>query len=371
MDTVGQMLLHHLQQEHANVVSVSRICPPLHRRVTRLPALRSRYTAFNADRFLNRYYDYPHVLREHKDRFDLFHIVDHSYAHLVSSLAPRPTVVACHDLEVFRCLLEPERAQRSVLWQAVARHILHGLRQATRVICGSRTIRDEILVHGLIPPERVAVVPYGVHPACSSVSDPHADCAAAQLLGPVSSDTIEILHVGSTIARKRIDVLLQVFAALRRKFPHARLVRVGGPFTPEQRALIAQLDVSASVVVLPFLTPPVLAAVYRRAAVLLLTSAREGFGLPMIEAMACGTPVIASDLPVLREVGGKAATYCPVADISTWSATVTQCLHERQDHPEGWAGHQAAAIAQAAPYRWTVSAHALVSVYHELLKTTT
>lgn len=371
MDTVGQMLLQHLQQEHADVVSFSRICPPLRRRFTRLPALGSRHTAFNADRFLNRYYDYPRVMRGHKDRFDLFHIVDHSYAHLVSYLTPQPTVVACHDVEVFRCLLEPGQAQGSVLLRAVAQHILHGLRQATRVICGSRTTRDELLVHELIPPERIAVVPYGVHPACSPEPDLHADCEAARLLGPASADTIEILHVGSTIQRKRIDVLLQVFAALRREFPTARLVRVGGPFTPEQRALITELDLHKSVVVLPFLTPPVLAAVYRRAAVLLLPSAREGFGLPIIEAMACGTPVIASDLPVSREVGGEAAIYCPVADVAAWCATVAELLYERHEQPECWARRQAVAIARAVPYSWNDSANMLVSIYQDMVNTTT
>ena len=67
--------------------------------------------------------------------------------------------------------------------------------------------------------------------------------------------------------------------------------------------------------VLPFVDRRVLAAVYRRVALLLQTSDREGFGLPVAEAMTCGTPVVASDLPALREVGGPAATYCPVGDV--------------------------------------------------------
>ncbi len=129
------------------------------------------------------------------------------------------------------------------------------------------------------------------------------------MLGPIGANTLEILHVGSTIPRKRIDVLLRVFAAIREANPSARLVRVGGPFTNDQVDLARDLNVEDAAVVLPFVTSKVLAAVYRRAALVLVTSEREGFGLPLIEAMACGAPVLASDLAVLREVGGAASQF--------------------------------------------------------------
>ena len=71
----------------------------------------------------------------------------------------------------------------------------------------------------------------------------------------------------------------------------------------------------------PFLRPAdrTLAAVYRRAALVLQPSEAEGFGLPVAEALACGTPVLASDLAVLREVGGEAAVYRAVGDVPAWS----------------------------------------------------
>ena len=66
---------------------------------------------------------------------------------------------------------------------------------------------------------------------------------------------------------------------------------------------------------LPFLDRATLAAVYRRSALVLLPSEREGFGLPVLEALACGTPVVASDIDALREVGGDAVRYCPAEDV--------------------------------------------------------
>jgi hypothetical protein len=85
-------------------------------------------------------------------------------------------------------------------------------------------------------------------------------------------------------------------------------------------------DVSArfdSVVELPFLERPVLAAVYRRSAALLATSTREGFGWPVVEAMACGTPVVASDLPVFREFAGRVPDYLQPLDGPRWLATLS------------------------------------------------
>jgi glycosyltransferase involved in cell wall biosynthesis len=118
---------------------------------------------------------------------------------------------------------------------------------------------------------------------------------------------------------------------------------------------------------LPFLEKSVLAAVYRKAAVLLQPSDAEGFGLPVIEALACGTPVVASNLPVLHEVGGEAATYCPVADVSAWVESVSTLLCERQEQPGLWDRRRALGIAQAAKFSWAEYARKMVVLYQELM----
>src|SRR5207245_1628164 len=141
--------------------------------------------------------------------------------------------------------------------------------------------------------------------------------------------------------------LLRVFAEVRKEFPHARLVRVGGPFTPAQDSLLRQLGLADSVNVLTPLERPILAAVYRRDALVSQTSEGEGFGLPVIEAMACGTPVLASDIPALRQVGGNAAMYCPVAEIATWTESAIALLRERDREPDKWCVRRVAGISQA------------------------
>ena len=96
--------------------------------------------------------------------------------------------------------------------------------------------------------------------------------AAAHLLGLANPGTIEILHVGSTIPRKRIDVLLRIMAAARAQFPNLRLVKAGGALDADQQRLAQALGLEDSIVTIPFLEPGVLAALYRRAALLLMPS---------------------------------------------------------------------------------------------------
>jgi glycosyltransferase involved in cell wall biosynthesis len=225
------------------------------------------------------------------------------------------------------------------------------------------------LAHNLCSDERIVVIPNGVHPSFSTEPDSRADAEARSLLGPTvaSADAPHILHVGSTVKRKRLDVLLRVFALVREEFPRARLIRVGGPFTAAQKELSERLGLRDSVVVLPFVETEILAALYRSASVLLQTSEREGFGLPVIEAMACGTPVVASDLPVLREVGGDAALYCPVEDVEGWAATVLRLLNERREQPHLWSNRGATAQARAAKYSWAEHTSRMVALYQELL----
>jgi glycosyltransferase involved in cell wall biosynthesis len=387
MDLVAEMLVDQLRIKHGEAIQVTRVCPSMNRRAglwSLIFSPGSSQRSFNADRFVNRFWDYPHFVSRIRTDFDLFHVIDHSYGQLVHQLPPERTIVTCHDLDAFRCLLNPDQEPRSMFFKAMMRRTLSGFRKAALVTCDSEAIRDELLAHKLFDRDRVATVPNGVHPSCSPQPNTVADREAAKLLenmarksevrgqsaeagGQRSEVTIEVLHVGSTIPRKRIDVLLKVFAQVKAKFPAARLLRVGGDFATEQEALANELKIRDSIVVLPHLERDILGAIYRRAAIVLLPSAREGFGLPVIEAMACGIPVIASELPVLREAGGHAADYCKVEDLAAWVATVTHLLTERIERPDQWTERKGRAVAQAARFSWAEYARTMVKSYHRVL----
>ena len=367
MDLVGDMLLQSLSERYASTLQAERIRPAMAHRATGIPLVIGSRLAFNTDRFLGRYTDYPRWLQEMRSDFDLFHIMDHSYAHLAHYLPADRTVITCHDLDAFRCILEPAVYRRSRLHERLAQHTLRGFRRAAWMTCDTAATKDELAAHHLFPPGRITVVPNGVHPSCNVQPDLAADAEATRLLGREVGEAIEILHVGSTVARKRIDVLLRVFAEVRRQFPHARLVRVGGPFTPAQNHLSRQLKLAECVNVLPPLERPILAAVYRRAALVLQPSEAEGFGLPVIEAMACGTPVLASDIPALREVGGTAVVYCPVGEIESWTRSAIALLRERDRQPEKWLARRDAGILQAKKFSWADYADAMVGIYQRFI----
>jgi glycosyltransferase involved in cell wall biosynthesis len=367
MDLVGQMLVSSLVSEHSSEFHPLKVCPPMRRRASRVPKFGRNLLAHNADRLLNRFWDYPRWLRKIRERCDLFHVVDHSYSQLAHELPPERTVITCHDLDTFRCLVEPEREPRSVPFRAMTKRVLTGMQRAARVTCDSVATRDQVLTHRLIAPERLVVVPNGVHTSCSPLPNAVAEAEAARLLGEVDDGGIELLHVGSTIARKRIDVLLKVVAGVRKHFPNLRLIRVGGEFTPQQAGLVERLGLAEAMVVLPFLEREVLAAVYRRAAAVLVTSDAEGFGLPVVEAMACGTVVVASGIPALREVGGDAATYCPTGDVAAWNETLVEILLERRERPEEWQRRREHGLRHAEQYSWAAYARKMVEVYQSCL----
>jgi len=364
MDLVADMVFERLEREHASTLDVARICPPLRRRFGRMPVIGGAPVFHNADRLLNRFVDYRRNLTARVPEFDLFHLIDHSYSQLVHALPPGRTVVTCHDLDTFRCVFEPERQPRPRWFRAMTERILSGFRKAAHVIAVSAATRDEILRLGLHPPNRVTVVSNGVHPSCSPLPDPRADSQFMQMLladskASDASDVIWLLSVGSSMPRKRLDVLLRVVAEVQKRVRNVRLLRVGEGLTAEQRGLARQLGVDSALVELGSVPREVLAAAYRHADLLVHTAEAEGFGLPLIEAMACGCQVIASDLPVLREVGGTAAIYCAVADIESWRDAVVASLDARASPVAGF--------ANAARFSWSVNAAETAQVYNLLL----
>jgi glycosyltransferase involved in cell wall biosynthesis len=101
-----------------------------------------------------------------------------------------------------------------------------------------------------------------------------------------------------------------------------------------------------------------LAALYRQALGVLQPSEAEGFGLPVMEALACAVQVVASDIPVLREVGGDSVVYCPVADIDCWVETVDRMLARAPDRSD-----RARRIAQTERFSWARHAQTILLAY--------
>jgi len=352
MDLCADMLAEQLGAAEADRLALLDVCPPMRRRVQRLPGILRRRLAFNADRLLNRMWDYPRHVRKIVNDAELFHVADHSYAQLVHVLPAERAGVFCHDLDAFRCLLEPAREPRPRWFRAMARHILTGLQRAAVVFHSTRAVRDAILRHGIVDSARLVCAPYGFAPEFRP--EPVAGKSAA---APY------VLHVGSCIPRKRIDVLLGVFARLRQLLPALRLVKVGGEWTAEQRTLLAQPGMADGIDHVTGIDRHKLAALYRQARLVMMPSEAEGFGLPVLEALACGAIVLASDLPVFREVGGDVACYAPTGNVEAWTARALEILSDPDKAPL-----PSQRLKWAERFTWRQHARTITDAYMELLR---
>ncbi|WP_369140004.1 glycosyltransferase family 4 protein [Modestobacter versicolor] len=230
-------------------------------------------------------------------------------------------VLTVHDLG-FLHLPETLAAANLVYRDLVPR----GVREAAVTLTPTETVRQEVLAEFGVSPGRVLVTPLGVDDRWfAAPGDPPSVLDAAGR--PVLDGPPYVLFVGSVEPRKGLPTLVE---ALRRcpagSAPRLVVAGPAGWGTP------LETEASLDVVRTGFLGDEQLHALVAGAAALALPSRYEGFGLPVLEALAAGTPVLASDLPVLREVGGDHASYLPVGDADAWAAALTAAAEVRGGH---------------------------------------
>jgi glycosyltransferase involved in cell wall biosynthesis len=353
MDYVAEMLVKHLQEEHAETFETLGITPRFFRGFEQLGQGKR---AYNADRAVTRFLTYPVALLPRRSEFDLFHIADHSYAHLAHVLPRGRTGVFCHDLDAFEPAL-PRNGASVAAWRwALARVQLGGLQRAAVVFHSTQGVRGRILDHGLVDDSRLVEAPYGV-------SEEFWNPSALPL--PPGVTPPFLLQVGGNFPRKRLDVLFRVFAEVQRTLPNLQLVQQGATLDQPQQNLVQSLGIGRSLVQPTQLSRAELAALYARAELVLVPSDREGFGLPVLEALAAGACVVASDISSLREVGGSAVTFCPVADVSEWVGTVSRLLRGPEANPPLDARRR-----QARRFTWRAHAEKIASSYQHLAAAT-
>jgi glycosyltransferase involved in cell wall biosynthesis len=253
-------------------------------------------------------------------------------------------VLTVHDLGFLRV---PETlAAANLVYRTL---VPRGVREAAVTLTPTETVRQEVIAEFGVDPGRVAVTPLGVDETWFTPPAP----------APDSPEAPYVLFVGTVEPRKGLPTLL---AALRRIRPgEAPRLVVAGPagWGPD----LDTAGAGADVVRTGFLSDDRLQSLVAGAAALLLPSRYEGFGLPVLEALAAGTPVLASDLPVLREVGGSHARYLPVDDVDAWAEALSGAVAVRDAHDPGpgsaWARRwtwDACAESTAAAYRVAASA---------------
>src|SRR5436309_2480441 len=199
-------------------------------------------------RYMARYFLYPWWLRREAKRAQLVHILDHTYAHMVTRVHHRPAVVTVHDLMPVIILRSPTDGWREGLRNRFLRRALKALRLAQAYIVGTEWLKRE-LATWLGDDRRITVVPFGVDRAFFSEA-PGAR-ARGRADWRIPEDAVFVLHVGSPVERKNVPLLIHTVARLRAE-ADAYLLQVGGRFSNDQQQLIERLGLRRFVRTAPF-----------------------------------------------------------------------------------------------------------------------
>jgi glycosyltransferase involved in cell wall biosynthesis len=265
---------------------------------------------------------------------------------------PCPAVVTVHDVSFAGAAALMSRKDRLVFRRVVPRAV----RAAARVLTVSeRTKTDLVELYG-VPSERIVVTPNGVDPAFRRAESPSNNMSQARTSSSNEGETASnsllqgsyVLSVGAIQARKNQLAALEAAGAVG-----LPLVVVG----PTKDASLAEELRRRGARLEGYVDTEKLAELYRGAACLVQSSRHEGFGLPVVEAMASGTPVVAVSDPALREVAGDAAIFVEESDLADG---IRRALAERDRLV-------AAGIERARAFTWRASAEKTLAVYQELI----
>lgn len=320
---------------------------------TGVPAnLRAVHVPVNAVR--RRWWTIGLPLYVRQSRLTLFHGTNYN----VPLWRRCPTVVTIHDLSL---LLHAETHEEHLVRRA-RRRLPTMTRIATHILTDSESVRAEICEHLGVAPARITAVPLAPRRGFRPVAATDAR-VACQRLG-VADDFI--LFVGTVEPRKNLLTLVRAFAELFRTTTlRPQLVIAGqkGWHTDELFQHVAASELKEQILFTGYVTDEELAALYSSCQVCVYPSLYEGFGLPPLEAMACGAPVITSRIPVIIETVGQAAHLIEPTNVPELTARLVELLTDAQAR----AHFSAAGLARAAEFTWERTARMTLDVYREVL----
>ena len=288
-----------------------------------------------------------------RDRMDVLH-----GNWMLPPLAPCPTVVSIHDatFRLFPHWIPPH-----------ARRIMNVLiplsaRRATKIITGSQCSKDDIVHCFDVPPEKIVITPYAAAPHFSP-RDPHQARRRVRELYPALRGPF-IAGIGLRGPRKNAGVVLRAILDLQSRgaWPKDGKLALAGTREQFPNPEIEQLG--DTIVFLDYVAEEEMPNIYAAAFCSVYPSLYEGFGLPVLEAMACGCPVVCSDTSSLPEVAGGAAVLLPPDDAEGWASALSQVLDD-ENHRAALRCH---GLERAAQFSWEKCARQTLEVYREVAR---
>lgn len=284
----------------------------------------------------------------------------HSTAYAAPLLKRKPLVVTIHDMTpfIYPQFHTPENCQ------LVMRNVLRASRRAARIIAVSESTKKDVMRLLHLPEKRIAVIHEGVGRIFHPRRDPRC---WSRIKHRFLIREPFLLGVGSVEPRKNFQRVIAVFAALKRqrRIPH-QLVIVGGSGWRNGgiHAFVEEEGLAGEVVFTGYLEEADVAELYRRCELFLYPSLYEGFGLPVLEAMSCGAPVVTSNVSSMPEVGGDAVVYVNPEDTFELYEAVTGLIENQFRLLQ----LSAAGSRRASRFSWTKTAKRTLEVYESVAR---
>lgn len=268
-----------------------------------------------------------------------------------------PFIATCYDIEPLR---HPELFPRRIVWYYKV--FAPRLRTAGRVVVISQNTGKDIIELLGVHPDRVKVVYLGVDPHFHPIREEDRVNAVRLRYGLPSR---YLLYLGNTMPHKNLVRLVQAMAIVRKRFPSVPLLLAGreDKYRPAVEQAIAVATLSETIRFIGDIAEEDLPALLSSAAVFVYPSLYEGFGLPVLEAMACGTPVVVSNRSSLPEIVGNSAISVDPYDVFALAEAITHLLA----NPAGAKRFSDLGRERAKEFTWRRCAEEHLAVYREVL----
>lgn len=295
------------------IFGMSKYQSEIHSRLNNVKLNRIEYPDISKVTGVNRiveYFAYPFIVKKKVVKDNIKHITRQDLAFLLELVDLKKTIVTCHDIIPIAYY-----GTRNPIWKLNAR----GLRKAERIITVSEFSKKDISKYIKYPEEKIEIIPPAVD---HGLYYQNRNRGVLKRYG-IGEDEKVILYVGAEEPRKNVQFLINSFSKLKNKIPQVKLLKVGMPnYLGVREKLLKQiesLNLQKNVIFTGYVSENELAEIYNAVDLFVFPSLYEGFGMPPLEAMACGTPVITSNTSSLPEVVGDAAIVADPYDLESFT----------------------------------------------------
>jgi glycosyltransferase involved in cell wall biosynthesis len=283
---------------------------------------------------------------------DINHFWNQNFAYVLCLFPFKRPFVTCYDLIYLKDKNLP------LIQRIFNKMCMRGMRKAEKIITISEFSKKEIVENLKVDPSKVVVAYPAYDKSIYKIRNTPIPSRYA-----IPSGKKFILYVGSEQKRKNVDKIILALAQIKKKMPDLLFVKIGKPQAPDGRdkllKLIKKLKLEKNVLFLDYVPEKDLPAFYNNASLFIFPSSYEGFGLPVLEAMACGCPVITTNYSSLPEVGGKFICYIEPKNTGAIARNIEKILKNPSEFQESLKKR----VIQSNKFSWNKSAKVINEAY--------